>query len=200
MTHLKSLDQIEESCTMSSEKVNRQRLIEEAINLFRRKGYHNTTMDDIARACNIKKPSIYHHIPSREALLISAIEACHKQFKDTVLAVAFDSSLDVNERIVAFTNAIETFFTTKQGRCLIGNLVHELSGSLPAFDTKAKAFFKEWAEAITSLLKNKADKDELQDKAEDIIAQIQGALILGQLYNKNEPLQRATQRLLQQFC
>ena len=75
---------------MNSEKVNRQRLINEAIHLFRTNGYHNTTMEDIAKACNIKKPSIYHHIASREALLISALEECHASFKEEVLSIAFN--------------------------------------------------------------------------------------------------------------
>jgi len=44
-----------------------------ASRLFRVKGYHGTTVEDIARAVGQKKGSLYYHISGKEELLISIL-------------------------------------------------------------------------------------------------------------------------------
>lgn len=45
-------------------------LVNEAARLFGSKGYHNTSMRDIAAAVGILPGSLYHHFPSKEALFV----------------------------------------------------------------------------------------------------------------------------------
>ncbi len=45
-----------------------------AFRLFAEQGYDATSMDDVARAAGITKASIYHHVPSKEALLAHGLE------------------------------------------------------------------------------------------------------------------------------
>jgi AcrR family transcriptional regulator len=40
-----------------------------ARHLFATKGYSETTMDDIAHAAELQKPTLYHYVPSKQALL-----------------------------------------------------------------------------------------------------------------------------------
>jgi len=40
--------------------IDQHRLVDSAVKLFREKGYHSTTMEDIANACHIQKASLYH--------------------------------------------------------------------------------------------------------------------------------------------
>lgn len=56
-------------------KINRQDIISAAIDLFNTNSYHATSMQDIARAVAIKKPSLYHHFESKEAILLAILEA-----------------------------------------------------------------------------------------------------------------------------
>jgi len=55
-------------------KVNREEIIDAAVRLFNQNGYHATSMQDIARAVSIKKPSLYHHFESKEAILLEVLE------------------------------------------------------------------------------------------------------------------------------
>lgn len=55
-------------------KVSKNAILEAAISLFSRNGYHATSMQDIAHAVNIKKPSLYHHFESKEAILLEILE------------------------------------------------------------------------------------------------------------------------------
>ncbi len=56
-------------------KVNRETIIEAAIDLFNQNGYHATSMRDIARAIDIQKPSLYHHFDSKEDILLAILES-----------------------------------------------------------------------------------------------------------------------------
>ncbi|MGE0214507.1 TetR/AcrR family transcriptional regulator [Mycolicibacterium sp.] len=40
-----------------------------AATLFETRGYHNTTIDDIAEAAGVSRPTVYKYVPSKQALL-----------------------------------------------------------------------------------------------------------------------------------
>ncbi len=52
----------------------RGRLLNGAARLFRDKGYERTTVRDIAAAVGIQSGSIFHHFPSKDAILYAVIE------------------------------------------------------------------------------------------------------------------------------
>ena len=47
----------------------RREIVTAAARLFDERGYHHTSMDDIAAAVGIKKPTLYHHVPSKGRIL-----------------------------------------------------------------------------------------------------------------------------------
>lgn len=49
-------------------------LFRTAVELFARKGYHGTSVRDIAREVGIKESSVYNHFASKEAILDAALE------------------------------------------------------------------------------------------------------------------------------
>ena len=49
-------------------------LTDVAFALFAKRGFDATSMDEIAKAAGITKPSIYHHVTSKEALLRHGLE------------------------------------------------------------------------------------------------------------------------------
>lgn len=56
-------------------KISREAIVKAAIHLFNQNGYHATSMQDVAEAVDIKKPSLYHHFASKEAILLAILEA-----------------------------------------------------------------------------------------------------------------------------
>jgi AcrR family transcriptional regulator len=55
---------------MAQPKTSREdQLLEVATRLFKEKGYHNTSMQDIADGLGVQKASLYHYIESKEQLL-----------------------------------------------------------------------------------------------------------------------------------
>lgn len=68
-------------------KVNRDEILEAAVHLFNQNGYHATSMQDIARAINIKKPSLYHHFDSKEAILLAILQTGMNRLIEKVEAI-----------------------------------------------------------------------------------------------------------------
>ena len=64
-----------------------------ASNLFKEKGYHGTSMQDIADAVGLYKGSLYHHIPSKEHLLFLVVSSALEQ---TAQSLASICELDVS--------------------------------------------------------------------------------------------------------
>jgi AcrR family transcriptional regulator len=59
------------------EKRRRRRteILHAALRTFRAKGYHGTTLDDIADQLGVRKTALYHYFPDKEAILY----ACHRE-------------------------------------------------------------------------------------------------------------------------
>jgi AcrR family transcriptional regulator len=53
----------------------RERILLEASNLFARRGYHGTSTREIARAVGVRQPSLFHHFPSKDAILQTLIDS-----------------------------------------------------------------------------------------------------------------------------
>ena len=70
---------------MSSKKGGREgELLRVATHLFREKGYHNTSMQDLASALDIQKASLYHYIESKEELLFRILDYGSRLLRDRV--------------------------------------------------------------------------------------------------------------------
>jgi TetR/AcrR family transcriptional regulator len=59
------------------EKRRRRRaeILHGALRAFRDRGYHATTLDDIARHVGVRKTALYHYFPDKQSIL----HACHKE-------------------------------------------------------------------------------------------------------------------------
>ncbi|MYR07939.1 TetR family transcriptional regulator [Gordonia sp. SID5947] len=64
----------------------REQLLRAALRLFGSKGFHATSMRDLATEAGVSPPSIYNHYASKEAILAAALVAGLKQFQGTVIA------------------------------------------------------------------------------------------------------------------
>src|SRR6202020_2995822 len=53
----------------------RRQLVSVALELFARRGYRATTMDDIAEAAGVTKPLVYQHFSSKRALYLELVNS-----------------------------------------------------------------------------------------------------------------------------
>lgn len=60
-----------------SAAVTRQRILDAAYSLFRRRGFSRVSMDEIALVAKLTKRTLYHHFTSKDQLLANVLEAQH---------------------------------------------------------------------------------------------------------------------------
>lgn len=102
--------------------VNRERkrdaVILAAARAFRERGYHNTSLDDIAALLNVTKPTIYHYVANKEQLLFE----CFRAGLDQIM-VAFDENKDANltgrERLIQLMSRYSHAITSEFGWCMV---------------------------------------------------------------------------------
>jgi len=54
--------------------MTRQDILDAAAQVFRQKGFHGASMNDIAVAVNLQKPSLYHHVSSKQEILLGILD------------------------------------------------------------------------------------------------------------------------------
>lgn len=54
--------------------MTRTEILEAAAQIFSQKGFHATSMQDIAEAVHLQKASLYHHISSKQEILLNLLE------------------------------------------------------------------------------------------------------------------------------
>ena len=75
-----------------------QKIIDTAVDLFHKKGYRATTLDDVAKELGVTKAALYHYVSSKENLLsIIYIQALENIFRNTDKISGMD--LPPNEKL-----------------------------------------------------------------------------------------------------
>jgi AcrR family transcriptional regulator len=57
-----------------SKVATRARILDGALDVFARKGYHRALVDDIVRASGTSKGAVYHHFSNKEAVFVALVD------------------------------------------------------------------------------------------------------------------------------
>lgn len=79
----------------------KQQIFEAAVTCFGRKGYHLTTMDDIAAACGLSKGSLYWYFSSKKELFLYIFETMMNQTTRAWEQIVTDQTLTATGKLQA---------------------------------------------------------------------------------------------------
>ncbi|SOD94734.1 TetR/AcrR family transcriptional regulator [Caenispirillum bisanense] len=170
-------------------RLTREDVVGRAVEVFRRRGFHGTSMADLAAACGILKGSLYHHFPSKDDLALAVLEDIHAHFRAAVFPRALGSAAPA-DRMRALTRAVADYFAARDGSCLMGAFALEIGASDERFAVRIRAYFDDWAAAAAAPLEPRHGAVEAQRLGHDFVARTQGALLFLKLSGDDEPLAR----------
>ena len=70
----------------SKAQLTRQRIMDAALNVFSRKGFHDTRIDDIADEAQSSKGGVYFHFPGKEQLFLALIDEFARLLEERLTA------------------------------------------------------------------------------------------------------------------
>ena len=131
----------------------RSELTREAARLFAEKGYHGTSIGDLAEALGVQKGSLYHHIESKQGLLYETMREGADAFHAALDAIPEDVpatekirlALRGHLRVVGEQLDVATVFV-REWRYLEGDRRDEIVGERRRYEERFRAFFREGRE------------------------------------------------------
>ncbi|MHB1941437.1 MAG: TetR/AcrR family transcriptional regulator [Acidiferrobacteraceae bacterium] len=181
---------------MPVQKSDEETVVFCAIDLFRRHGYHKTTMAELGTASGLLKGSLYHYFPGKEQLAIRAMETVHGHFHAHVFPLVSDPTVTPEARLRNFADAVLQYFESREGGCLIGNLALETIDSVAEFRPAIRAYFSDWVDSYAIVYRALGlTRRHALAKAREAVALIQGALMMNRIFGNNETLREALTHL-----
>jgi len=129
-------------------EVKRDAVILAAARAFKERGYHNTTLDDIAAHLNVTKPTIYYYVSNKEQILFECFRVGLGQITVALdeLAASKDSGRD---KLLALLRSYAAAMATEFGWCMVRVEEQDLS---PVMSKRIKQLKSEIDHGIRKLL------------------------------------------------
>ena len=93
--------------THRTKEERRDQIISAAITCFSEKGYYEASMDEIAKAANLSKGSLYWHFKSKRDLFQSLVERWLQEFTDS-LGTTLENAATAGEKLRMMIDAVKS--------------------------------------------------------------------------------------------
>ncbi len=98
--------------------LKRDAVILAAARAFRTRGYHNTSLDDLAAGLGVTKPTLYLYVPGKEAMLFECFRAGLVQIQATLTECESGEGA-ARERLFAFIRGYAVAIVGDFGWCML---------------------------------------------------------------------------------
>ena len=162
-------------------RATHKKIIMAATELFARQGYHKTTITDIAQAVNLTSGAVFHHFPSKEALLDAVVDWLARgiEIYSDHLNRAEKGSLAVAQGVVDIM--CEHFRRQPEAKICLAALATEFAGSKHPMEKRLKDVYQDFIEAFSRVLQNHPKVTDSRAAATALIGAVQGIAVQGLL-------------------
>ena len=179
----------------------REKILVEARQVFKRKGFGATTINDLLDAAGITKGNLYFHFSDKEAVILEVLRREQKsfyRFLDQVFAgQAPAAGLDNFFRKALEKQSQQGFV----GGCLFGNTALETSDTVPIFAGLVQEVFTAWIGKLEQKIASAQVDEQIRtdvsagELAEMVVATIEGGIMQSRLQKSAAPLERSLETL-----
>ena len=172
----------------------REQILDAAGRLIHKRGFHNTSVEDILRESGVGKGNLYYYFKSKDELGFAALDRTLDHIREDVLERVFAPGLDPWTQLEGFLE-----YPVEQSRrdgcmggCPLGNLALEMSDIHEGFRVRLGQAFGQLRSQIEATLKRAEQQGTLRlgtnlpRLAHFIIAGFEGAFMMGKLHRDPE--------------
>lgn len=112
----------------------RNRLLDAALRIFREKGYHATSVDELCTAAGVTKGAFFHHFRSKEDLAVAAADHWSTTTGGLFAQAPYHAFSDPLDRVMGYLDFRAALIagTTAEFTCLVGTMAQETFLTNPA--------------------------------------------------------------------
>lgn len=104
----------------------REALLQAAVRSFNEKGFHATSLDDVAASMNVTKPTIYYYLGNKDEILFECVRRGLVSIREIICSVEETGGTGY-ERFRALLLGYARIMTEDFGMCITRTADHELS-------------------------------------------------------------------------
>ena len=187
---------------MKKGEKTRRRIVERSAGVFNTRGYFGSSMNDLTRETGLEKGGLYNHFVSKEKLALEAFD-----YATSLMRARFESALVGREGALDRLFAIIDVFgglvedPPVPGGCPVLNTAVESDDAHPALKERAREAMTGWLRLIGSIVKEGVRDGEMRpdtdprETASVVVATLEGAVMLGRLYEDPAHMMKAVDHL-----
>jgi AcrR family transcriptional regulator len=162
--------------------------------VFRAHGFEGATLALITQATGLGKGSLYHFFPGgKHQMAAEVLDEIDRWFERNIFAPLRDGD-DPGGAIAAMLGGVDDYFRSGRRVCLVG--VIALGASRDTFAAQVHDYFARWHDALVPVLERSGlSAGAAQQRAEDALLTVQGALVLARARGDAEIFSRAMAEL-----
>lgn len=166
--------------------------------LFHRRGYNNTSINDILDSSGVKKGNLYFHYQSKETLIIEVLKEALASYEEIIKSGI--KHMAIADQLIDMIEAITDYHVNgdiSRG-CIFGNMALEIGHDGSGISQFIENVFKRWETNFVKMLNDAEIKGEIKLKepavvlARMILASIEGGVLLSKISGNTNPLKDCT--------
>ena len=173
--------------------IKREQLVQTALQLFTKYGFHAVGIDRIIKESNVAKKTLYNHFKSKDELILAVLRHQDQLFRNHFMRAVESSSESPQERLLAVFDVAEAWFNDND---FYGCLFVGASSEFPDLDTPIRNVCKDFKrlmqEYIEQLSKLVGAKHPGQ-LASQLVLLLEGAISIAQINDSSISAQHAKQ-------
>jgi len=165
--------------------MTKERILDAAQDLIQTRSFHGFSFQDLADRVGIRKPSLYHHFDSKEALALAVLERA-ADFGRTYMAKV--DGEDPAARLERYFEMFRDIHGKGERMCPGGSFAAVFDGVSSSVQSTLHRFAKLNLDLLESIVRDGAERGRFhikdqrpRDVAMQILAGVQGALMIGRL-------------------
>lgn len=168
----------------------RDDLIDAAMHVFYKHGFHASSLDDILKEGGISRMTLYNHFKSKDELILAAMRRRDEIFRNKLMMFVESKAKTPRDRIAAVFDFHEDWFTGNEFcGCMFINAAAEFS----AAESAPRRLAADHKQEIVRYLRELCDQDGIKDPhdvAEQLNILLEGAIVaarvVGQVQDNGE--------------
>lgn len=183
---------------MTDTRTTRLRLIQTAILLFQRQGYHATGLTQILTESNTPKGSFYHHFPGgKEELAEAALALAGSSINDLIVK-SFDAQETFEAGVKHFAQSLAKWFSDSNysAGCPISSTLLEMVPKSDRLHAACHDVMSGWAATVTSYAMKHGHETNAQTVGTAFVLAIEGAWMMSRATQSTLPFETASKMII----